>query len=77
MNLHNFIKEFEDIVMVDHGTVNLETNLDDLDDWDSLSMASLLATFEEKFDLKLDNDSLRELKTFAEIVELVKGRLQE
>lgn len=77
MNLYSFIKEFENIVMVEHGTVNLDTNLNDLDDWDSLSMASLLATFEENFDLKLDNDSLRGLKTFGEIVELVSNSFQE
>lgn len=77
MNLNTFIKEFENIVMVDHGTVNFDTNLNDLEDWDSLSKASLLATFEENFDLKLDNDALRNLKTFDEIVALVNDRFQE
>ncbi|MFF2480867.1 acyl carrier protein [Paenibacillus sp. NPDC058071] len=76
MKLEEFIANFEDIVMVDHGTINMETQLSDLEDWDSLSKASLLATFEEQFSLKLEDSALRNLQSFAEIVELIKDRLE-
>lgn len=75
MTLHEFIAAFEEIVMVQSGTVNLETQLDTLDDWDSLSRASLLTTCEEELDLKIDESILRKVTFFSEIVDLVDEKL--
>lgn len=76
MKLQEFIKKFEDIVMVDPGTITLETNLNDLDDWDSLSMAALLATLEEEFGVNLENHDLKELDKFSEIINLIKEYIE-
>ncbi|NQX60247.1 acyl carrier protein [Paenibacillus qinlingensis] len=75
MNVNEFTKIFEDIVMVEHGTITSDTQLDSLDDWDSLSRASLLTTFEEEFNLKIDEAILRKVSSFAEILELIKDHL--
>lgn len=77
MKLSEFIRVFEEIVMVPEGTVNKGTELSSLDDWDSLSRASLLNYFEEQLNLKLEESSLRNLKKFQEIVDLLGNNIEE
>lgn len=77
MKLNDFVRAFEEIVMVPQGTVNKDTILSSLDDWDSLSRASLLSLFEEEFDLKLEESVLRNCKSFSEILEFLGERIEE
>lgn len=76
MKLIDFTNQFEDIVMVDRGSITEETLLSELEDWDSLSKAALLALLEEAFDLKLEDDALKSIQTFGEVVTLVRERLE-
>ncbi|RAV13784.1 acyl carrier protein [Paenibacillus contaminans] len=76
MNLQEFTKAFEEIVMVEEGTVQLTTELSSLDDWDSLSRASLLSVFEESFQLKVEESIVRNAATFQDIIDIVKDKLE-
>ncbi|CAM3335139.1 MULTISPECIES: acyl carrier protein [Saccharibacillus] len=75
MDKQAFISEFEEIVMVESGTVNESTELNDLEDWDSLTKVALEAFIEDKFGIKLDGKALNEFKTFGDVLKVVEGRL--
>lgn len=76
MKLEDFIKEFEEILNMEAGALSLEMNLNDLDEWDSLSKIALEVFLEEEFELKVEVETLNGLKTVADIVEIVKDKLQ-
>lgn len=76
MKIEEFIRIFEDIVAVPSGSVTPPTPLDSLEEWDSLSIASLLTVCEEHFDLRLDVRELRQASTFSDILELVNGKFE-
>ncbi|KGR90038.1 hypothetical protein CD30_13755 [Ureibacillus massiliensis 4400831 = CIP 108448 = CCUG 49529] len=77
MTLKEFIENFENIVMVDPGVITLETVLDELEDWDSLSQAAFLALCEDELGIKVSDQNLRESVKFSDLVELVKEKLQD
>ncbi|MFX3632160.1 MAG: phosphopantetheine-binding protein [Candidatus Pristimantibacillus sp.] len=76
MKLQEFIYLFEEIVMVESGTVSMDTELSELADWDSLAQIALLSVFEEKLGIKMGVASLIDVKKFSEIVDLINEHLE-
>lgn len=75
MNLKEFTKEFEEILMVESGTINQDTLLSELEDWDSLTKVALEVVVEENFDLKLSFETINKFETFSDIVDVLEGKL--
>lgn len=76
MKVQEFIEEFEEILMVESGSIAMDTNLNDLVEWDSLTKIALSVLLEEKFETKLEVKSLDEIESFSDIFDIIKDKLE-
>ena len=66
---NDFLNELDDIFEVELGTINASTIFKDLDEWDSVTLLSLVAVFEEEYGVVLSNDIIDKSNTILELVE--------
>lgn len=76
MKFGEFVKEFEEILTVETGTITLESKLNEIDEWDSLTKIALDVFLEDKFNIQLEQKEIESLETFSDIVEKVKDKLE-
>lgn len=67
MTMEEKISMLEDIMDLDEGTLTLDSVLDDLEEWDSLSKLSLIVAAKQNFGLILKADILQGFKTVNDI----------
>ncbi|GJM83899.1 hypothetical protein HMSSN139_63950 [Paenibacillus sp. HMSSN-139] len=77
MKLSEFVKEFEEILTVELGTITLETKLSDIDEWDSLTKIALDVFLEDVFKIKVEQKEIEDFETFADIVDVVKRSVRK
>ena len=65
-----FIKELPDVLEIDEELTE-ESNLKDLEEYDSLAVLSLVAFIDEKFGTSLSSDELTEVTTVRSLIELI------
>ena len=59
---------------IDDGTfINLDTNLQEDLDADSLDAVEIIMNIEEEFDIKVDDDELENIKTIGDIVKYIEN----
>jgi acyl carrier protein len=63
MSKEDFLIKMQDVLQTD-AELKMETVLDELDEWDSLSMMATMAFLDKDFGVKL---KIAEIKTFASI----------
>lgn len=61
----------EDMLELDSGTLEPETVLEDLDEWDSVAVISFIALVDDEFDKVIKGTSVREQKTVADLMTLM------
>ncbi len=61
----------EDILEVDAGTLQADTKLSELDEWDSLAKLALMAFAKKEFDKVLTANLIREFVTVEDICKAV------
>ena len=66
---NDFLNELDDIFEVELGTIKPNSNFKDLDEWDSVTLLSLVAVFEEEYGVVLSNDIIDKSDTVLELVE--------
>ena len=66
---NDFLNELDDIFEVELGTIKPNTNFKDLDEWDSVTLLSLVAVFEEECGVVLSNDIIDKSDTILELLE--------
>ena len=57
----------EELMDLEEGELTLDTVLDDVEEWDSLSKLSLMATAKKDFGKKLTVEEIRTFKTVKDI----------
>ena len=57
------------------GSITLETQPDDVPQWDSLGHATLACSLERQFDIRFEIDELMALENVREIIRVVRGKL--
>lgn len=65
--------EFFELLLVEcdiESHIDENTNLTDIEEWDSLSMITILSIFKAKFDLALNINDIRNCKNFKEILDM-------
>lgn len=67
MEINEKIALIEEIMDLDEGKLTLEANLDEFDEWDSLTKLSLMATAKKEFNKQLTVDELSKFKTVKDI----------
>ncbi|MCG3711708.1 acyl carrier protein [Aliarcobacter butzleri] len=68
MTREELIESLEDILMLEEGELNLEQDLTDYEDWDSMSYLALIALFDKKLSKKLDIETIKGFKTPNDII---------
>lgn len=67
MTTEEKIAMLEDIMDLDEGTLTLDSVLDDLEEWDSLSKLSLIVEAKQQFNKVLLAETIRSFKTVNDI----------
>ena len=66
MNREEFLVQMQDILQTEE-ELNFEMNLDDLDEWDSLSKMSTVAFLDANFGVKTTFADFEQIKTIEDI----------
>ena len=67
MTIEEKIELLEELMDVEPGTLTVETVLDDIEEWDSLSKLSLIAEAKKGFGLALQAETLNAFTTVKDI----------
>lgn len=69
MNKADFLVELEDILQRED-PVSENDNLEDYDEWDSLSKMAVMAYYDKNFKVKIGLNQLGEIKTVSDLIKL-------
>lgn len=72
MNLEEKLSLIAEALDIEPGTLKPETRLEDLQEWDSLGMVSLIAMLDKHFSVRLQPDEIRALVTVEDILSRMK-----
>ncbi len=75
MNQIELLRELDEILELDAGTVTGNERLEDLENWDSLAVISFIALADEKLDIIVEGDALAEAESITDLLALVSGKL--
>lgn len=70
MTQAEFITELEDILSLDEGDLSAQSNLKEIEDWDSLAVISVIALIDKKIGKKIDVLSIKECTTVADLIKI-------
>ncbi|SEH26352.1 acyl carrier protein [Selenomonas sp. KH1T6] len=74
MNEQEKLALLEDMLELDEGTLKPETNLDDIEEYDSMSKLSLIVLMQDEFGVKLTSDEVKSFETIEDILKrMVEG----
>ena len=68
-------KIFTTILKCDENVIQLHTNADEIDEWDSLSHIQLVLQIEKEFSIKFSLGELQDLKNIQGLVKLVESKV--
>ena len=72
MNLEEKLSLIAEALDIEPGTLKPETRLEDLQEWDSLGMLSLITMLDKHFSVRLQPDEIRALVTVEDILSRMK-----
>lgn len=75
MKKEDFLVELEDILQREE-PCEISDNLEDYEEWDSLSKMSIVAYYDKNFDVQLSLTDFKNLKTVADLIALVGDKIQ-
>ena len=75
MKKEDFLVELEDILQREEACAETD-NLEDYEEWDSLSKMAIMAFFNKEFGIKISIDALKGVKTVADIIALAGDKIQ-
>lgn len=73
MTLEEKIAFLEEVMDLDEGDLKLDVSLDELEEWDSLSVLTLISEMKKRFDISLSTQQIREFKSVADICDIIPG----
>lgn len=75
MKTEEFLSELEDILQREE-PCKAEDNLEDYDEWDSLSKMAIMAYYGKTFGIKISLSQLSSLKTVSDLITLAGENIQ-
>lgn len=72
MNLEQKMELIAELLELEVGDFTPETNLDDLEEWDSLAAISYVVMMDEKFGVTANPNDVRNFKTVQDILDSMK-----
>lgn len=70
MDEKKFISEFSELIDTDE-EITLDTNLEDIEEWDSLSYVSFVAVALSKYKVSVAKDDIKKAKTVNDLYKAV------
>ncbi len=70
MNRDEFLKEFQEVIQSED-ELTFEQDLNDIDEWDSLSVMATIAFIDKNFGIKVSHKDIIEMKTIDDIAKKV------
>lgn len=68
MTINEFIEKFAEAVEVeDASTLSANTEFRNLEEWSSLAYLSVIALMDEEFDVQIEMEDFKKLKTIQEV----------
>lgn len=61
----------EDMLDLDEGDLSAQTELDDIDEYDSMAKLSLIVLMEDEFDVRLTGEMIKGFRTVGDILSLM------
>lgn len=71
MTLQEKIQFIEDVMEVDEGTLTTDTILEDVEEWDSLSILVLTMEMKKRYNIIITTDMIKALKTVGDICQYI------
>lgn len=71
MEIKEKLNKLEEMLEIDENTLTLETELNSLDEWDSIAIISAIVMFDEEFGKTVKGAELKACKTVADVVNLM------
>lgn len=71
MEIKEKLNKLEEMLEIDENTLTLETELNSLDEWDSIAILSAIVMFDEEFGKTVKGTDLKACKTVADVVNLM------
>lgn len=68
MELTKKLALIEEVLDVEEGSITAETSLEDVEEWDSITMLSLIVMLDEEFGKAITGKELKALRTVADIL---------
>ena len=68
MTVEEKIALLEETLEADMGSLTLETSLDDVEEYDSMSKLGIIVMMEDEFGVKLTGDDFKSFQTVGDIV---------
>ena len=68
------IAMLEETWELDEGTLTAETELAEIDEYDSMAKLSLIVLMDDEFDVKLTGDVIRGFETVSDILKLMEKK---
>lgn len=66
MNKVDFLEKFVDVLQTEDD-IDFDTKLEDIEEWDSLSMISTVAFLDKDFSIKVSIEEVKNFKTVGDI----------
>ena len=77
MELNKFVKDFSDqIEDCDLNQINGQTFFRDIEGWSSLTALSIIAMVDEKYNVKLRGEDIRNSKSIEDLFNIVSSRVK-
>ena len=76
MKKEDFLVELEDLLQREDSCKE-EDDLNDYEEWDSLSKMSVMAYYSKNFGIKLSLDSFRNINTVADLIKLAGDKISD
>lgn len=71
MNVKNVLNQFEDLLEVELSSLELETKLDDIVEFDSMVKLSLIVMSDDDFGKKLTAEQINEFVTVKDVIDFL------
>ena len=68
-------KIMSEIFVCEYDDINIDTNIDSLNNWDSLQHIIFIANLEEAFHVEFTPDEIAQMISFVKIIEIVKKHM--
>lgn len=73
MNTQEKLAALEDVMELDEGTLKPEMELDEIEEWDSLSALSFVVLMGDEFNRKISGQQIRAFQTVQDLLDVMEA----